>query len=519
MALGGRVNMNRRGFLTAAGLSALAALAGRIPEGFAGAPGEATPFDWSTLNERAKALASAPFNEALYQVPPGIADLNYDQYRFIHFNPDKAIWSHDPSNFRLQLFHGGYIYKEPVDLFILEGGMARPLPYSRDYYEFGPAEKRVSVSDSAGFYSGFRVHAPVYDPNDYSEFMVFQGASYFRGKAKGQTYGLSARGLAIDTAIDGRTEEFPVFRAFWIEKPKAGEKTITVYALLDSKSVSGAYRFASTLGDDTVMDIECQIYPRTPITHAGIAPFSSMFFFGPADQNRPDDFRPRVHDSDGISIHTGSGDWIWRPLVTAKHILYSVFFDENPKGFGLIQRERGFEKYQDIGAAYQDRPSAWIEPLSGWGEGSVDLIELPTDTEYSDNIVAFWRPKEPLQPGQSYDYRYKLTWLYQAPVPQGLAQVSQTGAGVGLAPGSRFILIDFAGGEVAAEADGELWDYDVHASAGYIKGYSVSPHPFIDGKRIGIEYYPDGNKVADLSFQIRRMGQPISEKWVYRWAP
>ena len=513
--------MNRREFLAAGGITSLAAFVARYAEATPGVTNDdpATPFSWEVLNAQAKALAEKPFNADQYKGPHEVANLDYDLYRQIRFNSNKAIWAEDPFNFRLQLFHGGYIYKDPVDLYITENGQARRIRYQRDLYTFGLAERPLEIPENAGFYSGFRVHAPIYSANDYSEFLVFQGASYFRSKAKGQTYGLSARGIAIDTAQDGKTEEFPAFRAFWIEKPKPGERVITVYGLLDGPSVAGVYRFAAALGDDTVMDIECQLYPRVPVTHVGIAPFSSMFFYGTADAHHPDDFRPRVHDSDGLSIHTGNGDWIWRPIVTAKFILYSIFFDENPSGFGLIQRLRGFENYQDIGAAYQSRPSAWVQPLSGWGEGSVDLIELPTDSEYVDNVVAFWRPKDGLLPGQSYNYRYKLTWLYQAPVPKNLAQVRQTGAGLGLAPGSRFMLIDFAGGDVFADADEEYWDFDVHASAGNIKAYSVTPHPFIDGKRIGIEYHPDGNKVADLSFQIRRMGVPISEKWVYRWAP
>jgi glucans biosynthesis protein len=510
--------MDRREFLTAAGIMALAAWAGRAGGAFAEPTGEPpVPFSWDILKSQARELGAKPYDPDRYKTPPYAADLDYDRYRAIHFNPDKAIWRDEPLNFRMQLFHGGYIYKEPIQISIVEDGKASRIPYKRDFYEFGTAEKRVMVAEN-GYYSGFRLHAPIYDPNDFSEFLVFQGASYFRGKAKGQTYGLSARGLAINTA-QAPQEEFPLFSAFWIEKPKAGSNMVTVYALLDSPSVSGAYRFVTTLNSDTVMDIECQLYPRTTITWAGIAPFSSMFFFGPSDQTKFDDFRPRVHDSDGLSIHTGSGDWIWRPLVTAKHILYSVFFDNNPKGFGLIQRERRFPVYQDIGAGYQDRPSVWVEPKGAWGEGSIDLVELPTDTEYVDNIVAFWRPKDPLQPGGDYNYAYRLTWLNQAPVPAELAKIVQTRVGEGLAPGSRFMLIDFTGGEISAHAEEEMWDYDVHASAGYIKAYSVVPHPFIDGKRIGIEYHPDGDKVADLSFQIRRMGVPISEKWVYRWAP
>jgi len=512
--------MNRRGFLTAASLLALAAGASHM--GWAapkeGEAAEATPFSWEMLKERARLLAEKPFDIQNYKPPTEVAELNYDQYRFIHFNPDKAIWRAEGLPYRLQLFHLGYIYKEPVEIFLLEDGKAARLAYNRDFYEFGPAERRVTVPDGGGGYSGFRIHAPIYTPDDFSEFLVFQGASYFRAKSKDQTYGLSARGMAIDTA-QGGPEEFPSFRKFWVEKPRPGEKGVEVYALLDSVSVSGAYHFKAVAGSVTAMEVECQLYPRKSLNHAGIAPFSSMFFFGPQDHSPADDFRPRVHDSDGLSIHTGNGDWIWRPLVTAPHILYSVFFDSNPAGFGLIQRERDFDQYEDIGAEYHNRPSAWVEPIGDWGEGSVDLIELPTDTEYVDNIVAFWRPKDPLQPGQSYNYRYKLTWPHQAPVPAGLAKVKQTRAGLGLAPGSRFLLIDFAGGDLYANASEEHFDFDVHASAGYIKAFSVTPHPLIDGKRIGIEYYPDGIKVADLSFQIRRMGVPISEKWVYRWAP
>ena len=510
--------MDRRAFLMAAGITSLAAWAGRVGEALALEPGEPpVPFSWDILKEKARALGEKPFNPDQYKVAE-TDGLNYDRYRAINFDPEKAVWRNAGLHFRMQLFHGGYIYKEPVDISIVQDGQASRIPYTEEFYQFGPKEKEVHVPEGSRFYSGFRFHAPIYNETEYSEFLVFQGASYFRGKAKGQTYGLSARGLAVNTAQQG-DEEFPVFRAFWVEKPKPDSNVVTVYALLDSKSVSGAYRFVTTLKSDCIQDIECQLYPRTEMKWVGIAPFSSMFFFGPNDQTHFDDFRPRVHDSDGLSIHTGNGDWIWRPIVTARHILYSVFFDNNPKGFGLIQRERRFDQFQDIGAAYQDRPSAWVEPQGQWGEGSVDLIELPTGTEYADNIVAFWRPKEPLRPGGDYNYSYRLTWLYQAPEPIELAKILQTRVGEGLAPGSRFMLIDFAGGQISENAEEEMWDFDVHASAGFIKGYSVVPHPFIDGKRIGIEYHPDGDKVADLSFQIRRMGTPVSEKWVYRWAP
>ena len=251
-------------------------------------PGEPpVPFSWDILKERAKAIGGKPFDLDNYKPPSEPDGLNYDRYRAIHFDPEKSIWRHEGLRFRMQLFHGGYIYKEPVDISIVQDGKASRIPYTREFYQFGPAENRVTVPDGSGFYSGLPGARAGQWPSDYSEFLVFQGASYFRGKAKGQTYGLSARGLAVNTAQEG-DEEFPVFRAFWVEKPKPGSNVITVYALMDSKSVSGAYRFVTTLESDCITDIECQLYPRNAMKWVGIAPFQQHVFLR---AERPDAFR------------------------------------------------------------------------------------------------------------------------------------------------------------------------------------------------------------------------------------
>lgn len=509
--------MNRRAFLTALGLGGLAAVLDRGGIAALAQPGApAGDFSWDILKAKAQALAAEPYRPGDGNMDPVLAGLDYDQFRAIEFDSSKAIWNGTELDYRMELFHAGYIYRDPVGIFLVEDGKATPLRYDKAMFHFGPAEKRVPLPDDAGF-SGLRLHGPVYQPGVFEEYQVFQGASYFRAKAKGQTYGLSARGLAINTAREGG-EEFPNFTDFWVETPAPGAPTITVYAMLDSASVAGAYRFVIGRDTDVVMEVDCRLFPRRQIVNAGIAPFSSMFFFGPADHTFHDDFRPRVHDSDGLLVLTGEGNWIWRPLVTAPHILYSMFSDESPRGFGLMQRQRGFDDYQDINAAYERRPSAWVEPLSDWGPGSVDLIELPTNTEYADNIVAFWRPRVPLEPGRAYDYRYRLTWCWHEPVERNIAYVVRTRSGVGLAPGSRYILIDFAGGELYADANDEHWDYEVTASVGRIKAYTIAANPFTDGKRIALEYHPDSDEVADLAFQISRFGRKLTEKWVYRWA-
>lgn len=512
--------MDRRGFLIAAGLAGMAGLWDRSAVAAGDQPAAASEaFSWELLQQRVRKLAETRYDKRQYETKSALTELNYDDYRNIQFRPEKSFWRDEPSVFQMQLFHSGYIYPDPVDIFIVENGQASPIAFSRDLFRYDDHAKALRDTDEGGF-SGLRLHSAKTETDTADEFTVFQGASYFRSRARGQTYGISARGLAINTVQPGG-EEFPSFHAYWVEKPKEGEDSITVYALMDSRSVAGAYRFVIRRGEvNTVMEIDCHLSPRRSLEYVGVAAFSSMFFFGPSDHTRWDDFRPRVHDSDGLSILDSAGDWIWRPLITGRRMLYSVFSGGTPAGFGLMQRERDAKDYQDLEAFYEKRPGTWVEPQGDWGEGSVDLIELPTNSEYMDNVVAFWRPKTPMQAGQSHHYNYRLTWCWEAPVERNIGEIVRVRGGKGLVHGARFLLIDIAGGEITAEADEKLWDIQASASKGTIKAYSVAPNRFVNGKRIGIEYYPVDEEDADLSFQIRsRDGKALSEKWIYRWSP
>ncbi len=513
MSAGG---LDRRSFLKILGLAGLATLINRPAHG-ALRGRDVGRFSWDRLKDQARDLAASSYAPPDRTVSETLAKLDYDQYRNIAFRHDRALWKDGPFPYQMELFHSGYLYRAPVQIHVIENERAELLEYDRSLFHFGPAEEQVEIPSNAG-YSGVRLLAPEAQSDTYSEFAVFQGASYFRSRAATQVYGLSARGLSLNTVQPGG-EEFPAFTAYWVEKPAPGASTISLYALLDSKSVTGAYRFAIEHHTNTVMDIECELYPRRELTHAGIAPFSSMYFFGPADHTRWEDFRPRVHDSDGLLMHTGAGDWIWRPVITGGPILYSAFSDRSPRGFGLMQRERSYEAYQDINAGYDKRPSAWVEPLSDWGDGTVDLIELPTNNEYADNIIAFWRPAEPMQPGKAYNYRYRLSWVEDVPTDRTVASVVNTRAGKGLEPNSRYFVVDLQGGDLHADAVTEYWDYEVTASTGLIWAYTVGPNPYLDGKRISIEFRPNGKEEADISFQISQSGKPLTERWVYRWAP
>ena len=338
--------------------------------------------------------------------------------------------------------------------------------------------------------------------------------------AKGQKYGLSARGLAIDTA-EMTGEEFPVFKEFWVEKPKPKDKFIKLYALLDSKSVSGAYSFKIIPGTNTIMDIEAHLFARSDIKKVGIAPLTSMFLFGENNKHEFDDYRPEVHDSDGLLIHNGNDEWLWRPLDNSKHLRISSFMDNNPKGFGLLQRDRDIKNYLDFEANYQDRPSAWVEPLSDWGKGLVQLVEIPSLQEIHDNIVAYWVPEQQLKAGGEYVFSYRLIWLNDVMKDRELASVTATRTGVGGVSGinlgntNRKFVIDFTGKGLNSKFSENNIKPVVSAIKGQINGVSAVYNPTTGGVTVYVDYQPvDGDEIR---VSLTKDDVPFSEVWSYQW--
>ena len=505
-------------------LSASGALAAAAGGPAALSFGESAPFSEETVIEEARLLSKAPYQGPEDCVPQSYKDLDYDRYRAIRFKKELALWSRDKLGFTAEFFSAGYIFRVPVRIFAVDGGHAAELKYDPDLFTYGPEVSRPPENTHPGF-SGFRIHAPVERPDVMDEFAVFQGASYFRAKATGQGYGMSARGLAINTAHPP-ADEFPIFRGYWLVKPAPGASSVTVFALLDSVSVCGAYKFVISAGYNTVMDVECTLFPRTVMPYTGIAPLTSMFYFGPGSSFRADETRQRVHDSDGLSILNGRGERIWRPLINPRRVQFSAFGDTDLKGFGLLQRERAADRYQDFDARYETRPSVWVEPQGDWGEGSVDLIELPTQTEYFDNIVAFWHPKEPLQPGRAYAYRCRLSWCQEPPLRRNLATVTQTLVGASTRhEGMRAFFIDFAGTEEFHLCDDfdefctdENKNVELSASAGSFLNVAIRRNPIAGGHRVGFEYRPaPGSFQADLRCVLTVNGKQVSEVWLYRW--
>jgi glucans biosynthesis protein len=473
-----------------------------------------TPFDAATVRARARELAAQPYQAPPGKLPEPFSKLGYDQYRAIRFDPSHALWNGKGLPFQVQFFHRGFLYTNRVDLFEVAGGRAVPIRYSRDLFDLGGLP---APTEDIGF-AGFRLHAPINRADYFDEFCAFLGASYFRAIAKSQSYGLSARGLAVKTA-DAGGEEFPVFKSFWIERPQAQTSSIVVHALLDGPSVAAAFRFTIRPGETTVMDVESTLYPRVDIAQAGIAPLTSMFYFSANDRLKIDDYRPAVHDSDGLLVWNGRGEQLWRPLANPAELQVSGFADVNPRGFGLMQRRRDFHNYEDLEARYERRPSLWVEPIGDYGEGSVNLVEIPTNREIHDNVVAFWRPAQPLRAKGEHTFNYRLHWCAQNPMGSDVGKVVGTRVGSGSKEKTRLFVIDVAGEKLKAVPPDAKLQPEIWADQGKVANAVAQPNPEVGGWRMSFELEPGGARSVEMRARLMNGDALLSEAWMYRWTP
>jgi periplasmic glucans biosynthesis protein len=506
--------IDRRDLL--AGLAGFVASALALDTAHAGSPIAADVIETIApdhVKKLAERFAAREFVKPKVDAVEPFNNLTAEQYRDIRFRAEQATWRGEKLDYELQYLPVGHIYDAPVEIWIVDGGKARALKADGRMFALGPLIGKGPEAAPYGF-SGFRIHGPVTRSDALDEYVVFQGASYFRSMARGQTYGLSARGLAINTARTGG-EEFPLFRGFWIEKPKAGAPEIIVQALLDSPSTTGVYRFSIQPGVATVMDVEVTLYPRKALAHVGLAPLTSMFMTGPANRRIPGDVRPAVHDSEGLVVLNGLGERIWRPLTNPKKLQASAFLDKDPKGFGLSQRDRSFGNFEDLEARYERRPTLWIEPKGGWGEGYVELIEIPVEDEIHNNIVVYWKPAKELEAGKAYSYAYRMHWAEAVPVAWSGARVSKTRVGNARKGDAKQFVVDFDG--PAVKEIRELPIAVVSASAGTLANVTTQRHPDIGGLRVSFELNPAAAELVELRLALKANDQQISETWIYRW--
>lgn len=446
-------------------------------------------------------------------VPQDWLDMTYQDYQTRWFRNRDALWSDTNRSYNVDFFLPGLYFPRPIQINTVANNTAERVPFDLSLFDKTDKAPDLSIDDSLG-YSGLRLRTELDQPNLKNEFCVYQGASYFRAIGLGNDYGLSARGLALKTG-DPMGEEFPEFIEFWLESPAPGQRNMVIHALLDSPSVTGAYRFDITPGNNCTMEIEATLFAREDLTHVGLGPLTSMFLYDQTNRTRFDDFRPAVHDSDGLLVQNGRGEILWRPLANPKQLQISSFVDENPRGFGLMQRARKFSDFADLEANYHKRPCLWVEPKGDWGNGAVTLVEIPADQEIYDNIVAYWRPRTPYAAGTQVDLAYRLTWGHEPDLQLPKVVNTSGGARVFGDPG-RIMTLDFADHPLLADGPDGI---DVHISSPHVETSSgvLQRNPETGGLRLAFSFDPGERTLVELRAQLRKEGQMASEVWLYRW--
>ena len=500
-------------------LAGAAALAGWSVPAAALALGPARPFSFEALVAEARAQAAAPFRETAIRHADVLERIDYDAYQQIRFRPERALWAGGDGPFPVQLFHLGRYFKAPVGIHVVEAGQAREILYDPALFTFGTATFAAALPADLGF-AGFRVQAP----DQKTDWLAFLGAAYFRSSGELDQYGLSARGLAVDSGM-ATPEEFPRFTGFWLAEDPARPETVIVHALLDGPRVAGAFRIAASKTGPVVMDVEARLFARAPIERLGVAPLTSMFWYAEQNRRQGRDWRPEIHDSDGLALWTGAGERIWRPLVNPPTAMTNSFVDRTPRGFGLLQRDRDFANYQDDGVFYDRRPSVWVEPRGDWGEGAVQLVELPTDDEIHDNIVAFWRPAEPVTAGWEGAFDYRLHWVDREPFPPAVGRVVATRTGMGGVPGQprpadkvKFV-VDFAGGPLEHLVKADKVVAVIEAGRGAVDNdYALQ----VVGTRTWRAFFDlkaEGTGPVNLRMFLRLGERALTETWLYQHFP
>jgi periplasmic glucans biosynthesis protein len=475
---------------------------------------EAVPFDPNMVPPAARTLSKQAFKPLPDDLPQVLRGISYDQYAAIRPRPETAIWATDNSGFAVEPLHRGFIYSMPMEINLVEDGKARRVIYDAVLFGTGTVEVPKNSGD-LGF-SGFRVLSR--RPEGNFEVAIFQGASFFRAVAPGQTLGTMARAMSIKTA-DLRGEEFPAIRTVWIERPTLTANALVIHALIDSESLTGAYRFTLRPREATIIDTECTLFARVPVDSLGLATMSATHISGSIDERRNNDLRPSVSEVGGLQMLTGKGEWLWRPVANRDTLQVSTFVDDNPRGFGFLQRDRNFDHYQDDEQRFEARPSLWIEPIGDWSAGGVQLVEIPSDSEANDNIIAFWKPKQPLSAGSETFFAYRQFWCWNPPEQPPLAVCIQSRSGRGLSPKRRRFIVEFAGDILSNPQNAAAMKPNLTLSQGSITLLRTFTSANQRTCRLLFELDFPNQDYAEMRLVLEAAGTPISETWLYRWTP
>lgn len=497
-------------------VTALLALAAADPRATS-----AAPFGFDDVATKARHVAEKPFEEPKVRVPEWLGKITYDQWRDIRFRQDQTLWRDKSLPFQVQFFHPGLYYDHTVKVNVIDGANIRRLAFTPSQFDYGRNDFASKVPQDLG-YAGFRVHAPIKKTDYFDEVIVFLGASYFRAVGKQQVFGMSARALAIDTAVPSG-EEFPYFKEFWLATPSAKSRDVTVYALLDSPSLTGAYRFVVQPGEQTTVNVQARLFLRRQPQKIGVAPLTSMFFHGEDTGRQFDDFRPEVHDSDGLLIAQGTGEWLWRPLDNPKALQVDKFRMPGLRGYGLVQRDRDFTSYQDLETHSEERPSAWVTPQGDWGAGHVELVQIPTKSDTNDNIGVFWVPDEQPKVGTPYDVAYTIAFYGDDSSRPPGGRTIATRRDSGNKENAQRFVIDFAGKPLEAIAADQVVRGDVTIApeddAAELLDQHVVKNPATGGWRLTFQVRPKRRTPVELRAFLDKGSDTLTETWTYTLVP
>ena len=476
-------------------------------------PSHAAGFGFEQVVARAQALARQPY-QTPGTIPRVLRELDYASYRQIRFKPQRALWRASDSRFQVRLVSPGLYYTHTVKIDVVDAEGVHPVVYDKRDFDFPDPKLAQQIPADLG-YAGFRLSYPLNGRSGRTGFLEFAGASYFRGIGRGNVFGLSARGIAVDTGL-ASGEQFPNFVHYWLVRPNPGASAMKFYALLDGKSLTGAYRFVVYPGQPTRLQVRAVLFARKDIQQLGVAPLTSMFYYGSNTARPAGEWRPQVHDSDGLLIHNGSGEWLWRPLLDPRQLRLDYFATDNVRGFGLLQRDTAFADYQDAAAHYERRPSAWVSPDGDWGKGHVVLVQIPSADETNDNIVAFWMPAAAVKAGDRLGFDYGIALGGPEVAGEPMAHVAKTFVGRGSAEGSYRCVVDFQGGPLARLSPAASVQGVVTGQDGTrVLEQFVEYVPALGQWRLSILAQPEAGKAVELRAFLKQGQNTLSETWSY----
>ncbi len=489
--------------------------------------GPPSRFDFETLKGMVADLAAKPYAPPPMPDPDIVKTMNFDTAKHILPDPDHALFGDGRGPYPISLLAVGQLFPKTVRMFALTDGQAREVIFQADYFKSPPDGPLSKLPPTPSPFAGLEFLQAYDKPvlRGHEGWARFIGASYFRAVGEANQFGVSSRAVAQNSGI-AIPEEFPDFTHFWVGEGETDDDPITLYALLDGPSIVGAYRFVMHRGRGTTMDITLQLHIRQPIERLGISPMTSMFWYSESVKGAATDWRPEIHDSDGVAMWTANGDHLWRPLIDPDKLTISKFPDDKFRGFGLMQRDKNYDHYLDA-VFYERRPCCWCEPIGDWGKGSVQLLEIPTDNEIYDNIVLSWVADAPNKAGDVLDYRFKLLWRDTDPYPGKLALCVATRLGAGDIQGAprskvlRKFILEFKGGFQATRVADAKPEPVLETSRGKFLNIVVEPSP--DGDlglwRIQFDLDPDGTDPVDLRCHLAYQGEALTETWVYHYVP